>query len=141
MIKKILIGAAAVALFLTALLALHIYLVTDDRTAGPNWAMSQIDFNEDIDSLKSVSIKEKLLDTEGVRDVRVNGVSDYLIVLYDRKQHNPHDLVDRVNQDYRLQSSLFQPSEEQLAASCPAIDRGSLTYKLGSFFENAFTQK
>ncbi|WP_215222847.1 heavy-metal-associated domain-containing protein [Echinicola shivajiensis] len=139
MIKKILIGTVALVVILVATLAVHIYLVTNDRPKGPNWAMSQIDFNEDMDSLKMEEIKTELLEIEGMRDVRINRTSDYLIVLYDRKQHNPHDLVDNLNKDYQLQSTLFQPSEEQLAASCPAIDKKSLTYMVESYFENLFT--
>ncbi|WP_200976288.1 heavy-metal-associated domain-containing protein [Echinicola sp. 20G] len=139
MIKKIIIGVTSIVLLLVATLAIHIYMVTSERPKGPNWAMSQIDFNEDIDSLKSENIKVDLLKKEGMRDARINLSADYMIVLYDRVKHNPHDLVKMVNNDYALQSSLFQPSEEQLAASCPAINKSSLTYKLGSYFEKIFT--
>ncbi|UCS91543.1 heavy-metal-associated domain-containing protein [Echinicola marina] len=139
MIKRILIGAAALMAILVITLAVHIYLVTNDRPKGPNWTMSQIDFNEDLDSMRMEEIKTDLLEIDGMRDVRVNRTSDYLIVLYDRKKHSPHDLVDGVNKNYQLQSTLFQPSEEQLAASCPAIDKKSLTYMVGSYFENLFT--
>lgn len=120
MIKKIIVGAGVVVLLLIATLAVHIYMVTSNRPEGPNWAMSQIDFNEDVDSLKSEEIKTDLLKVEGMRDARINTKSDFIILLYDRKQHNPHDLVTQVNADFGLRASLFQPSEDQLAASCPA---------------------
>ncbi|AWW31924.1 heavy-metal-associated domain-containing protein [Echinicola strongylocentroti] len=139
MIKKIIIGAGVVVLLLVATLAVHIYMVTSSRPDGPNWAMSQIDFNEDLDSLKSEKIKTDLLAIEGMREARINTKSDFIILLYDRKQHNPHDLVKQVNTGYEIQASLFQPSEDQLAASCPAINKNSLTYKLGSYFEQVFT--
>ncbi|MDN3670211.1 heavy-metal-associated domain-containing protein [Echinicola jeungdonensis] len=138
MLKKILIGACVVLFLLVGTLAVHIYLETKDQSLGPNWAMSQVDFNADLDSLKGESIKKELLEWEGMRDTRINRTSDYLIVLYDRKKQDPNDIVKKVNADYNLQSTLFHPSDAQLDGSCPAINKNSVTYQLGSFFRKIF---
>ncbi|GGZ26261.1 hypothetical protein GCM10007049_18660 [Echinicola pacifica] len=139
MIKKIIIGIGLMVILLVSILAVHIYMVTSSKPSGPNWAMSQIDFNEDIDSLKSVAVSAGFLDMDGLKDARVNRVSDYMVVLYDRQKHSPHELVSQMNSKFDMKASLFQPSESELAASCPAIDKSSLTYQLGGFFQKIFT--
>ncbi|TVP49661.1 MAG: heavy-metal-associated domain-containing protein [Mongoliibacter sp.] len=139
MIKRILFGIISIAAFFTAILAVHIYMVTQQKEgAVTSLTMSRIDFPEAIEPENGNQIKLHLVQLEGVKDVRVNFSNGHIICLYDRKAQSPHDLVASINENFMEQASLFQPSEEMLAQSCPAIDKNSITYKLGAFFQKSF---
>ncbi|WP_194778132.1 heavy-metal-associated domain-containing protein [Pararhodonellum marinum] len=141
MIKKLIIGVIGVFMALVMVLAIHIYQVTSEkRNQGPAFAMSKIMLNQELDSLEAIEIKQFILGKEGVKDTRINVRSGHIICLYDRNVWAPQELVDETNKAFTLNSSLYQPSQEELAASCPAIDKNSMTYKLGSFFEKLFTK-
>lgn len=139
MIKKILLGAIFLMTFLIGVLAVHIYMVTQPKEgAVPSLTMSRIDFPQSLEPEEGDKIKSLLSQLEGIKDVRVNFSNGHIICLYDRKAQSPHDLVATINQEFMYQASLYQPSEEMLAQSCPAIDKSSLTYKLGAFFQKSF---
>ncbi|AFL84776.1 hypothetical protein Belba_2210 [Belliella baltica DSM 15883] len=139
MFKRIIIGCLVLFSALVVTLAVHIYLVTQPKgNEGPNLAMSRIDFDSQLDSLEAVKIKTYTSLMDGVRDVRVNLASGHLVCLYDRNKQAPQDIVESISKDFLVQASLFQPSDEMLAQSCPAINKSSLTYKLGAFFQRTF---
>ncbi|WP_373494115.1 heavy metal-associated domain-containing protein [Aquiflexum sp.] len=139
MFKKIVFGLICFFTFLVAVLAVHIYMVTKPKAGAiSSLTLSRIDFPERFDSLQGVAIKEHIAKMEGVKDVRVNFSNSHIICLYDRKEFSGSDLVDRINFHFSESAQLFQPSEEMLAQSCPAIDKNSITYKLGAFFQKSF---
>ncbi|PRY84890.1 hypothetical protein [Mongoliibacter ruber] len=139
MIKRILLGAIFLLTFLIGVLAVHIYMVTQPKKgAVPSLTMSRIDFSESLEPEEGKEIISILDQVEGIKDVRVNFSNGHIICLYDRKAQSPHDIVAILNQEFKHQASLYQPSDEMLAQSCPAIDKGSLTYKLGAFFQKSF---
>ncbi|MBW3468440.1 heavy-metal-associated domain-containing protein [Arthrospiribacter ruber] len=139
MIKRILLGAIFLMLFLIGTLAVHIYMVTKPKSGAiPSLTMSRFDFPSSLEETTGESIKEFLKNQEGIKDVRVNFSNGHVICLYDRQKHSPHDLVLAINNELMQEASLYQPSDEMLAQSCPAIDKNSLTYKLGAFFQKSF---
>lgn len=139
MFKKIIIGCLVLFSALVVTLAVHIYLVTQPKANdGPNLAMSRIDFDSQLDSLQAAKIKTYTSLIEGVRDVRLNSSASHMVCLYDRNKKAPQDIVESISKDFYVQANLFQPSEEMLAQSCPAINKSSLTYKLGAFFQRTF---
>ncbi|ERM80946.1 hypothetical protein P872_10885 [Rhodonellum psychrophilum GCM71 = DSM 17998] len=139
MIKKILIGAVAIVLLLVATLAIHIYLVTQPKEgAMPTMTMSRIDFPSALDSLEGYAIRDFVKNTDGMKDTRVNLSMGHLVCLYDRNQKSPQEIVSDINDNFMTSAVLFQPSDDMLAQSCPAINKSSLTYKLGAFFQKTF---
>ncbi len=139
MIKRILLGIIALTAFLIAILAVHIYMVTQHKEGSvTSLTMSRIDFPQPIEPVNGNQIKLHLNQLEGVKDVRINFSNGHIICLYDRKAQSPHDLVASINENFMEQAILFQPSDEMLAQSCPAIDKKSITYRLGAFFQKSF---
>lgn len=139
MFKRIVFGLVCFFMFLVAVLAVHIYMVTKPKVGSiSSLTLSRIDFPEKFDSLDGISIKEHLAKIEGIKDVRVNFSSSHIVCLYDRKEFSGSELVNMINFHFSQSAELFQPSEEMLSQSCPAIDKNSLTYKLGEFFQKSF---
>jgi hypothetical protein len=141
MVKKIIIGIVGIAILLVTVLAVHIYQVTaTKKNNGPSMAMSKILLHEELDSLTSLGVKFFIQENEGVKDTRINRSAGHAICLYDRNSNDVREIIEALNQKFELRATLFQPSAEELAMSCPAIDRNSVTYKLGNFFENLFAK-
>ena len=139
MIKKFLLGGLITLLLLVGTLAVHIYLVTKPKTGGiPMMVMSRIDFPYALDSLEGITILHHLSQMDGISDARVNISAGFMVCLYDRNLQSPHDLVEEVNTSFSTKAVLYQPSEEMLSQSCPAMDKSSLTYRLGAFFQKTF---
>ncbi len=139
MFKRIVLGLTFVFVALIATLAVHVYLVTQPKQgAMPNMTMSRIDFDQPLDSLDAAKIKQYTSLINGVKEVRVNQNSGHLVCLYDRNKQAPQDIVEAITRDFYLTANLYQPSDEMLAQSCPAINKNSLTYKLGAFFQKTF---
>ncbi|MFN3800391.1 MULTISPECIES: hypothetical protein [Belliella] len=139
MFKRIVLGLMIVFGALIVTLAVHVYMVTQPKQgAMPNLTMSRIDFESPLDSLSAVKIKTYTSLMEGVKDVRVNKESGHIVCLYDRNKKAPQEIVDAISKDFYLSASLYQPSDEMLAQSCPAINKNSLTWKLGAFFQRTF---
>ncbi len=140
MVKKIFIGAMVIVLLLVATLAIHIYMVTGAKAnTGPNWTMSKIEIPQNLDKEQGDALKTELMAMEGVRSVRTNLPMGHIICLYDRKLYSGQELVDVIEEKWSFQASLYQPSAEELASSCPAIAKDSFTYQVGSFFQTLFT--
>ncbi|WP_158859295.1 heavy-metal-associated domain-containing protein [Lunatibacter salilacus] len=141
MIKKIILGVAGIAVLLIGILAVHIYQVTAaKKSKAPSLAMSKILLHEELDSLSSLELKSFIQINDGVKDARINRAAGHAICLYDRNSADVRDIISSINQKFELQATLFQPSADELAMSCPAIDRNSVTFKLGNFFENLFAK-
>lgn len=137
--KKLIIGVIGIFAFMVVVLAVHIYQVTRPKEGKiPSIALSRIDFPNGLDSLEARAIEMNLSNVEGINTVKVNIPMGHMVALYDTKKITASDLVDKVNNNYSKSAELFRPSAEMLAQSCPAIDKKSLTYKLGSFFQKSF---
>ncbi|UJP67131.1 heavy-metal-associated domain-containing protein [Mongoliitalea daihaiensis] len=142
MIKRIVIGLTAVFFVMIATLAVHIYMVTRPAPGAISTiTMGRIDFHDSLDSLQSHQILNQTRTLEGVKDVRMNRSDGFLICLYDRNKWSGEELTDWIVNEFTVSASFFRPSEELLAQSCPAIDKTSLTYQLGAFFQRIFESK
>jgi hypothetical protein len=137
--KKFIIGVIGIFAFLVLVLAVHIYQVSRPKEGRiPNIAMSRIDFPKGIDSLGAVMIQTHFSKLEGIKDLRINADSGHVVCLYDNKIWQASDLVDKINFNFSLSAELYRPSADMLSQSCPVIDKSSLTYKLGTFFQKSF---
>jgi hypothetical protein len=137
--KKLIIGVIGIFALLVLVLAVHIYQVSRPKEGGiPSIALSRIDFPQGIDSLEAVSIQTHFSKLEGIRDFRINATSGHVVCLYDNKIWQASDLVDKINFNFSLSAELYRPPAAMLTQSCPVIDKSSLTYKLGTFFQKSF---
>jgi hypothetical protein len=141
MIKKIILSIGSILFLLVLVLAVHIYMVTGKAVPeGPNWSMGKIEVATQVDSFSVNEIKQDFLEKPYIRAFRANIDQGHFILLYDRKQVSGDDLAAELGSKLNLQASLYRPSAEELASSCPAIPKDSFTYQLGSLFQSIFTK-
>lgn len=139
MLKRIIIGIVIVFLLLLGTLTWHIYTVTQPQTGAiSSMALSRIDLDQPIDDAAGDRIKSYLLSDTAIKDIRLNKEKGHIICLYDRRKLSPQEIISSLDEKMQLTGSLYQPSEEMLAQSCPAIDKNSITYKLGAFIQKRF---
>ena len=102
--------------------------------------MSKILIHEELDSLTSLELKSFIQINDGAKDSRINGSACHVICLYDRNSADVQEIISSINQELELRATLFQPLTDELAMSYPAVDRNSVTYRLGNFFENLYAK-
>ncbi|MCH7400562.1 heavy-metal-associated domain-containing protein [Belliella kenyensis] len=142
MLKRILLGTTLILVILVTTLAVHIYAVTRPKTGAiSHLALTRIDFNQSLDSLQAGSLSELAESINGVQEVRVNKSSGHVICMYMHKEVSPKEIADKLHSATSMMASVYQPSEETLAQSCPAFSEESLTYRLGAFFQRSFENK
>ncbi len=143
-IKRTLIGVAAIALLLVGTLAVHIYMVVDakPKSTGANLQLGKIDFASPIDSTTHAKASKAIYSIEGINRAYFNKEQGNLVFAYMNDGTLSHQKVyDQFMAKGDFNATLFRPSAEQLAASCPAIDKNSFTYQMGSYFEKLFASK
>ncbi|MCH7408217.1 heavy-metal-associated domain-containing protein [Belliella sp. DSM 111904] len=139
MLKRILIGTTLLLVVLVTTLAVHIYAVTRPKPGAiSHLALTRIDFDQSLDSLQAVQMTNLVNKLEGVQEVRVNKNSGHVICMYNHKEISPNDIAAMLKSETSMVASVYQPSQETLAQSCPAFNEESLTYKLGAFFQKSF---
>lgn len=137
-IKRSLIGLLSISLILFTVLVIHIYQVTKP---SPNptmaWTLERIDVaQEDIPNLTLAA--KTIRNQEGVRTCKVNREQGTMVFAYDTGSgFEPNKVVEAIS-DITPTASLFTPSEEDLATSCPVMDQESLSYRFGNFIKNTF---
>lgn len=138
--KKILLWGGGIFLALCLVLVVHIYMVTKDaKPVNHDLFLARVDFSEKIDSSDAAQIKREVVHLKGITNCYVNVKESTLVFGYRKGQQNPDDVVSKINAVSNHTATRFIPSEEDLAGSCPAIDKSSLTYKFGQFVKSVFS--
>lgn len=139
-IKKILLAGLSVFLILTTVLAVHIYQVTRPGTelVNANLEMARIDFHSPIDSTSAHRVKSLTRSIEGVKHVYFNIPDGIMVYGFSSDITNGQEVFEKIMAQSRLKGERYEVSEEQLASSCPVINKSSLTYKIGNAFERLF---
>lgn len=137
--KRILIGLTIGFLGMVLVLAAHIYVVTHPKEGQiPTLTLTKIEFQEPLGQERATLIRERMLQWEGVRDLRLNLAQAHLVCLHDLSVLSAEDLVSKINFHFKDSAALFRPDARSLSKSCPAIDRNSLTYRFGAFLQKTF---
>lgn len=125
------------ALFLA--LTIHMYIVTKpSRGQVQALTLTRVDFPKGLDSLVSVQVQERMATWDGVRDVRVNVEQGFVICLHDLTLLDSEQIVAALNFHFNRGAVVFRPDAALVSQSCPAINKESLTYRLGSFLQKSF---
>ncbi len=139
-LKITLVSISSILLLLVATLAVHIYMVTPkNQPATANWQLGRITFEPNMsDSLVTIANRE-MRSISGIKQVVINAEQGNLVFAYTPSDDlNNASIFEKFNKNQQFNAELFIPSEKQLAQSCPVIDKSSITYRLGAFFQNIF---
>tara|TARA_R110002049_G_C9149370_1_gene560156 strand:+ start:562 stop:1008 length:447 start_codon:yes stop_codon:yes gene_type:complete len=139
---KFTIWSSAILTILVIILAVHIYLVTQPKEKNPtlSWQLARIDINESIPLSKEIVSKtyKTLKQIKGIQRIVVNSKEGNVVIAYFPKDQTQEGIYSAFEKNTDFTSVLFTPSDKQLAAGCPVLDKNSISYKLGSFFEGVF---
>jgi copper chaperone CopZ len=139
---KIAIWSGSIFALLVTVLAVHIYMVIPPKEQNPtvNWQLSRIDIKESLPlSEEQVNeINRSIKSIDGVERAVVNKDHGTIVVAYFPSKNNIDEIYSRFTENTVISTSLFKPTKDQLAASCPVIDKNSISYRMGSFFQNIF---
>lgn len=142
---KLTIWTATIVSMLTIILAIHIYLVTSPKETNPTaaWQLARIDIEEETPLSAAVAkeIKTTLKTIEGVERVVINSEDGNAVVGFNSTIKTGRDIYRQFSKQTSIAAKLYVPTKEQLAAGCPAIDKSSITYQVGSFFQEVFHNK
>lgn len=122
-------------------LAVHIYMVIPkaDANQTANWQLGRITFEAPMDSATVAEAKSAIWKVPGIKQAVFNAKDGNLVFAYVNNGELNHDKVySTFMSNGSFNAELYRPSETELAASCPAIDKSSITYKLGSYFQDLF---
>jgi hypothetical protein len=140
LILKFLLGIAAIAILMISTLAIHIYMVTKPNAEyHTNWQLSRIDFEAPIDSVQAHVAISSIKRIEGVQRAILNAEAGTLVFAFDPQQYSSEKIYTHFQKMGFANTSLFIPTEDQLATSCPIMDKTSISYRIGVFFQNLFS--
>ncbi len=137
-VEKILVWSVSTVLLLTAILSVHIYIVTRPKISDAKAiAMARIDFKQDIKQADAEKITSWLYQQNGVDHVLCNEKTNIAVFSFYPAKANASDIVTKLKTNFNYKAERFVPAEGQIAAGCPVLPV-SFTSKVQHFFSNIF---
>lgn len=144
MTKRKLIKAAiwsfSILLVLVITLAVHIYIVTRPKIDDPRIRqLSRIDFFVKPDSVQANQIKSEVLHMKGVDAAYFNVPDGILVYSYNPNDQNSVQVYLDLMKKGGYKAKRYVVDAAALAKGCPVLDKSTLTYRLGAFFQKLFS--
>ncbi|MFT7343699.1 MAG: hypothetical protein ACI9XP_000273 [Lentimonas sp.] len=132
------IGVLSTFLLLVVVLFIHIAMVTkaDPIEDLRNRQLSRIDFAMDIDEQLAGEIRKDMTSIAGVRTVRVNVEKDIVVYELDPSITSTEKVYAAVIDNKGRKAKKFVIDKSAATNGCPVLDRSSVSYRLGKFFQN-----
>ena len=137
--KKILLwsGISIVTLFI--ILVIHIVQVTKPKIYDNNTIqLAKIDFTGKLESSEIALIMKNAKTHTGVKSVNYYDIQNSIVVMYDNRILNNDKITAIIKASTTIPSTLFTPSAEMLANSCPIKNKDSYSYKFSMLIKNVF---
>jgi len=132
--KRIWLSAGGIILLLTAVLCVHIYVVTRPGQQPDRLVMARIDFKEDIDANDATKITEWLYAQPGVNHVLCNDKSNIAVFTYSTAKNDANHIVAAFRDATGYRADRFMPSEADMRSGCP-VNYGSTMSKITGLFK------
>jgi hypothetical protein len=136
-IKKILIWTVSVTMFLIAVLAVHIYIVTRPKIDPYTREMARIDIKQDINQGDANKIATWLYQQKGIDHVLVNPQTDIVVFTFYPYKTTAAQITSDFKSNFGYKAQRFIPTQDELMSSCP-VAGSSVTYKVYNFFKHIF---
>ena len=140
--KKWIIRAAVITgstiLALLVVLFVHIYMVTRPNTdsATNNWQLGRIDFEQTLNSEEAILAKTAMKQIPGIQHVYVNNNHGTLVYSYNLGEKTNDEVFAEFSQKTSFKIKPYESKNPNGAEGCPVLDKSSLTYRVGNFFQN-----
>jgi hypothetical protein len=137
LLKRLLIAAGSIFLLLVLILFVHIYQVTRPTQDQDLRArqLSRIELTEKLDTEGERSLMKDLTSMKGIAIAKLSKTENAVIYELDPTVQSTDKVVSKLSKNgYPVKK--FELSKEQQGKGCPVIDKSSVTYKVGSFFQS-----
>ncbi|MBU2020229.1 MAG: hypothetical protein KJ941_11345 [Bacteroidetes bacterium] len=135
--KRLIIVTGSVFLLLVITLFVHIMMVTKKDTVQDlrKRQLSRIDLTQSVDSLKAIEITQTIREMEGVRVAKFGFSEKAIVYELDPSVQSPDKIVAALeNKGYPVKK--FEINKKDMANGCPVMDKSSISYRMGRFFQN-----
>ncbi|MBX2905577.1 MAG: hypothetical protein KF744_06030 [Taibaiella sp.] len=132
--NRIWLSVAGVLLLLTAVLCIHIYVVTRPGPPTDRMVMARIDFRQDIDANDALKIVKWLYAQPGVNQVLCNDKSDIAVFTFSTAKNDANSIVAAFKDQTGYKADRYLPSEKEMRSGCP-MNYGSTMSKITSLFK------
>ncbi len=134
--KKILKGTGMFLILSTAVLALHIYIVTRPKAPTEHTrVMARIDIKQPINQADADKITTWLYSQKGIDHVLVNPQTNIVVFTYYPVKTNADKITAGFISSFNYKAQRITASKDDLASGCP-VSNTSFTYKVYNFFRN-----
>lgn len=138
-LKRIGLSLLAITGVLVIILAVHIYDVTHrEQLPTKHWQMARIEFAAPLDSPMAMQVQSYFHQHALVKYSHMNTEQGWLVFAFDNRNSDANSIYQSMKTKLPVATTLYNPSANDMAGSCPVIDKSSVTYKLGSFFQRIF---
>jgi len=139
LIKRSLLTMAGIFVFLTAVLAWHIYQVSNKPKGGvEGWQMARIDFKQSLDSNQTQIIRNTLHSYKGIHHSIVNMPEGILVYAFDHAIQTASEVHAQLVQYTGYTAEKFVVNAADMTGACPIIDKNSIGYRISSGFQKLF---
>lgn len=137
-IKKIFTITMSVFVFLSLVLAVHIYIVTRPKVANANTlVMARIDIKNSLNQADADKISTWLYQQKGVNHVLVNPQSKIVVFTYYPVKESGDQIVKNFQTSFNYDATRHIPTKEEVESGCPALPE-NVTTKIGSYVKRIF---
>ena len=137
-VRKIFIVTMSVFLFLTLVLAIHIYIVTRPKAADLNTlVMARIDIKNSLNQADAAKITTWLYQQKGVNHVLVNPETKIVVFTYFPVKQSGDQIVKNFQTSFNYDATRHIPTKEEVESGCPALPE-NVTTKIGSYVKHIF---
>ena len=141
LIKKIFAGTLVLMAMSVILLLVHIYAVTKfSDEQGTRWQLTRVEFNEaPLSPATSIKARQVIDTIPGVIDSYLNIKKGTLVYATEKGSFKSAKVFDEFIQAGSFDAVRYAPEKGiQSGSSCPVLDKKSITYRIGSFFQEFF---
>lgn len=136
---KLFVWSGTIILVLSAVLVIHIYLVTrinknqDERVRQ----LSRIDFKQNIEAEEANKIRAFVNGLDGVENSYFNLDNDVLVYSYLVGKQNSFNVYNKLIAFGNYKANRYVVSETTAKSGCPiGTDKTSISYKLSAYISN-----
>ena len=129
--KKIFRITMGVFVFLSIVLAIHIYIVTRPKAVDPQaLIMARIDIKDSIDTDDANKITSWLYQQKGINHVLVNPKTRIVVFTFFPVKTSGDKIVKNFQMSFNYQATRYVPTEAEIQSGCPVISNpvGSKLY-------------
>lgn len=135
--KKVFIGTMSFFVFLTIVLAIHIYIVTRPKFDQHTIVMARINIKNSLTQADADKITHWLYQQRGIDHVLVNSKTNIVIFTYFPVKTTGDQVVNNFKSSFDYDAYRYVPPQAEMQNGCP-VASNSVTKKVYTYIKHIF---